>query len=887
MMLKRKKSAQTYIRALVNPNKRTKSNKLLHLVPPTLSSSFKYNLPVSLTPFIGRQAEVEEICHLFKNPVVRLVTLYGTAGLGKTRLSVAVGEKLQNQFRDGVFFVNLAPLSKPELGLAAIAQALGLQDQRQVPLLEKLQNYLQRRSLLLILDNFEQIVDLGPAVCELLAAAPQLKVIVTSRVVLRLYGEHVYSVPALQLLKLNKATSFENLCQNEAVSLFCQGARMVNPHFQLTRANAETVARLCIQLEGLPLAIELAAARCDVFSPQALLDRLGAGKRFELLVGGFSNLPRRQQTLADALEWSYQLLSEPEKQIFRTLGVFVDSCSLAAAQAMSGDTLATLDTIGSLINKSLLKRVEAMPGEELRFTMLETIREFALEKLNETGELATARAAHSRFFIEMVVTGSEHLTQPEQFNWLRRLTADHPNILSALEYLIESADVEGAYRLGSRIWSAWWRWGYLSQGRQWLNKILALPGGTNVDNIIRARILEGVAYLAMHQNDYHVAETYFEESLKIWRENGVSKNLGTAISGLAGTYRTLGNYERALQLNYESLDLFRILDEDVHVADALCNIAWQLMERGNYEQVQSMLEESLALHTRANYLSGIARAKIYLGDFLWRKDNPQQAIQYMEEAIALLRQVNHRIRLPSVLYRLGLIYLCQGQLAQAEKLLEESVETAEEMHKPLDLTYAYSNLGLLRMVQKDLVGAEVLFRKALRLRSEIGQPEGVLWALEGLAVVALEQSRHTEAQKLMGEAKLLRQAVCAPILPHTLKFILPRLVNHNKLAHHQVGPANTRSRLGGEDRAVETIPPAASLLISQPLSFGLEAAIALSKRENEVLKLIAQGHRTSQIAKILVISPGTVNNHLNSIYSKLGVNSRTAAVRYALDHSLL
>jgi tetratricopeptide (TPR) repeat protein/DNA-binding CsgD family transcriptional regulator len=486
----------------------------------------------------------------------------------------------------------------------------------------------------------------------------------------------------------------------------------------------------------------------------------------------------------------------------------------------------------------------------------------------------------------MVTAGADHISQPDQFNWLRRLMADHPNILSALDYLIESEDVQGAYRLGSRIWSAWWRWGYLSQGRQWLNKILTLPD-TNVDNTVRARILEGVAYLAMHQNDYRVAETYFEESLKIWRENGISKNLGTAISGLAGTYRTLGNYERALQLNYESLELFRLLNDDVNVADSLCNIAWQLMERGDYEQVQAMLEESLALHSRANYLSGIARAKIYLGDYLWRKNNPQQAIQYLEESIAMLREVNHRIRLPSVLYRLGLIYLCQGQLALAEKYLEESVETAEEMHKPLDLTYAYSNLGLLRLAQKDLAGAEVLFRKALNLRPEVGQLEGILWAMEGLAVLDLQQVRYAEAQDLIDEAHLLRQAICAPVLPHTIKFILPVLVNHNKITRHQVDHLKASYRLAAEKVAVETIPPASSLLVSQPLSFGLDAAVALSKRENEVLKLIAEGHRTSQIAKILVISPGTVNNHLNSIYSKLGVNSRTAAVRYALDHSLL
>ncbi len=894
MNLKRRKSAPDYNRYAATTNKRTKSNNLLRLVTPAASKklqSSNTNLPVSLTAFIGRLSDVEAVCRLIANPGVHLITLYGTAGTGKTRLSLATAEKIQTQFRDGVFFVNLAPISRPELGLEAIAEALGLQDHSQLPLLQKLQDYLQRRELLLILDNFEQIVPLGAAISELLLAVPRLKVLVTSRVVLNLYGENVYTVPTLDLPVISEETSLETFSQNDAVRLFVQRARMVDSNFKLTQANANIIARLCVHLEGLPLAIELAAARSNVFSPQTLLDRLALANnsRFNLLGGGFTNLPLRQQSLADAIEWSYQLLSEPEKQLFRRLGIFAGSCSLAAAAAvMEADLSSTLETTVSLLNKSLIKPAETMPDEELRFTMLETIREYALEKLSETGELEITRTQHSRYFIEMVETGEDSLAGPEQLTWLRRLAADHPNILSTLDYLIETKKSEEAFRLGGSVWVVWWRWGYLNLGRQRLNKILSL-GLSNIDSILQAKILDGVAYLAMYQSDYRTAKIYFEQSLKIWREKEVSKYLGRAVSGMAGNQRIIGNYEQALELNYEALDIFRFLGETISEADSLCNIAWQLMERGYYEQVQSMLEASLDMHTKVNYFSGIARAKIYLGDILWRKNEPVQAIQYLEEAIATILQVNHQIRLPSGLSRLGLMYLCQGQLALAEKLLEESVEICEEMHKILDLSYAYSNLGLLRLVQNDLIEAEILFQKGVNLRSEIGQLEGVLWSLEGLAVVALKQAKHDEARQKIEEAQILRKTIVAPILPHTVKFIMPYLAsfqNSDREILQTVNGPKVKFQAASEDGPIKTGRATVSVLVDQPPSFELDH-VYLSKRESEVLKLVAEGHPNIQIARILVISPGTVNNHLSSIYSKLGVNSRTSAVRYALDHYLL
>ncbi|MBN9389478.1 MAG: tetratricopeptide repeat protein [Chloroflexi bacterium] len=844
----------------------------------------KTTLPNYLTPFIGRQSEIETVARLLTNPDIHLVTLTGAAGTGKTRLALTVAENLANWFEDGVYFVNLAPLNKPEAGLNAIVQALGLQDHSRLSSLHKLQTFLQRRRVLLVLDNFEQILGLGPAIADLLMAAPCLKILVTSRIVLHLYGENVYAVPTLQIPVLAENSTFETVSQNEAVRLFVQYARMVNAEFSLTEANYKLIAALCVHLEGLPLSIELAAARCDVFPLQTLLDRLSTGQRFALLNSGFSNLPLRQQTLGEAIEWSYQLLSEPEKQLFRKLGVFVGSCSLAAAEAMNSNHYDTLDSVESLLNKSLLKPVEEAPGEGLRFNMLETIREFALAKLVEAGELPAARVAYKDYFIQLVETATEHLKDPDYLDWVKRLETDHPNILDVLDYLIENGEVEEAYHLGGDIWVTWWRWGYLNQGRQWLSKILALTQ-PDLRPVLLAKVLDGAAYLAMYQDDCQEATTYFEQSIKIWRNYAPGKFLARAISGLAGSYRILGNYEPALQLNYESLDLYHSLGEAVSEANSLCNIGSQLLDRGRYDTVQELLEKSLEMHTNARYLTGMGRTKLYLGDFLWRKNDPAAGIRQLEEGLDILRQVNHRIQFSNALNRLGLIYLWQGQTGKAEKLLIESIEISEELNKKQDMSYAYANLGLLRVVQNRLEEAENLFNQSIALRSELGQLEGVLWAMEGLAVVAIKQGDYARAQALLVETRHLRKFIEAPVLPHTLKFIIPVLLNYKELVDmtkNQPLPANNNPV------AVKPVALPEASRLSYPTSYNAEAqAAALSKRETEVLHLVSLGHPTSQIAKLLVISPGTVNNHLNSIYSKLGVNSRTSAVRFALDNGII
>ena len=597
-------------------------------------------------------------------------------------------------------------------------------------------------------------------------------------------------------------------------------------------------------------------------------------------------MPARQQSLANALEWSYELLTEPEKQLFTRLGVFAGGCSLESARAMSFNKLAASDLLISLLNKSLLMRVEAPASEELRFTMLETIREYALEKLTERGELDQVRKAYLGYFTELVEIAIDHLHKPDQQHWFNQLTADHANVLATLDYLVETKETEWAFRLGGSLWEIWWRWGYLNEGRRWLHRILELDSSKVTDSL-QAGVLDGLAYLAMYQDDPRTAELYFERSLAIRRKGEVDKKLVAAISGLAGTYRTLGKYEQALQLNYECLALYRLLNEKIDEANSLCNIAWQLTDRGTYEPAQAMLEEALELHHKAGYTYGVARDKIYLGDILWRKNDSAQAIRHLEEAIALIRQLGHRIRLTAGLYRLGVIYLHEGQLDLARKQFEETIELSINMDRTAHLSYAYSGLGMIKLLENDLTEAEQLFEQALQQRAMVGyQLEGIIWGLEGLAVIAIRHAKDEDAQQLIEEAAQMRQTIASPLLPHTIKYIKPILQRFQKNKKRRV----EQGQISATEPLTLHSASAASTSTVTTLSTDLMdtlVAEVLSSRETEVIKLLAQGHSNNQLAKILVISAGTVNNHLTSIYSKLGVNSRTAAIRYAFDHNLI
>src|SRR6266571_7626136 len=454
-----------------------------------------HTLPAQLTPLIGREQEIALACTLLRRPEVRLLTLTGTGGTGKTRLGLQVAAELSDLFTDGVYFVNLAPLSDPTLVVSSITQTLGLREVAGQPLLEHLKRELQQKQLLLVLDNFEQVVSAALQVADLLAASPKLKVIVTSREVLHVRGEQEFPVPPMAVPDPAHLPDMVALAQYEALALFIQRAQAVKPDFQVTPANARDIAEICVQLDGLPLAIELAAARIKLLPPKALLARLS--ERLAVLTSGPHDAPARQQTLRNTIAWSYNLLEAQEQRLFRRLSVFVGGCTLEAIEAVytaletSTSTMSTLDSVAALIDKSILQQTE-QEGVQPRLVMLETIREYGLEALTASGEMEVIRQAHALYYVTLAEKAEPELGGQQQAEWLERLEREHENLRAAMQWSLEAGEDghsrEMALQLGGALRRFWIVHGHWSEGRNFLERALAESKGVPASVQVKALV---------------------------------------------------------------------------------------------------------------------------------------------------------------------------------------------------------------------------------------------------------------------------------------------------------------------------------------------------------------------------------------------------------------
>ncbi len=728
--------------------------KLIPLSPQEQTS--KYTLPAQPTPLIGREQDVDAARQLLQHPDVRLLTLTGTAGVGKTRLALQVATELLDDFADGVHFVSLAAINDPDFVIPTIAHTIGLTESGTQPLLDLLQAYLYNKRLLLLLDNFEQVVTAAPLLAGLLETCPELKMLVTSREVLHLRAEHQFPVPPLSLPDLRHLPDTEALSQYAAVALFIQRAQAIKPDFHLTKANASTTAEICTRLDGLPLAIELAAARVKLLSPQALLARLE--HRLQVLTGGARDLPERQQTLRKTIQWSYGLLDAEEQRLFRRLAVFVGGCTLEAVEAVStalGDGAANvLDTVTSLIDKSLIQQREQEDGE-LRLLMLEMIREYALECLETSGEAEAARCAHAEYFLALVEQAEPELRGPQQVVWLERLEREYDNLRVVLQWAVEQGEAGQrtamALRLGGALYRFWQVRGHLSEGRQWLEQ--ALVEDRAIVAPVRAKALYAAGMLALEQGDYDQTMRLCEESLALFRALADQQGIAAVINALGYVAYIRGENARARALLEESLTIGRAAGDRQGIAQSLHFLATEAGVRGDYIAARTMHEESLAIYREMEDLYNIADVLIALAHALFSQGEQALARSLTEEGLALCRKLGNLMSLTYRwgLYRLHQLAFYQGDYTLARSLLEESLAIARAQGDRADIANELGRLGAVALYQGDYAAAQSLLEESLVLLGALGSKREKSYFLGDLGRVALYQGDFVTARPPLEE----------------------------------------------------------------------------------------------------------------------------------------
>jgi predicted ATPase/DNA-binding CsgD family transcriptional regulator len=817
-----------------------------------------WKVPTTFTSFIGREQDVAAIEAMLLRPEVRLLTLAGTGGIGKTRLALQIATHMRSSFADGVCFAWLASTTDQALIPSIIAETIGIQQVGNLSIFEQVKLFLRDKHLLLILDNFEQLVTAAPLLEDLLAACPALKIVVTSRAVLRLRAEFEYPVAPLTLPDLGLSPNNTGIGRSTAIALFVQRAQMVYPNFQLTQSNARTIAEICVQLDGLPLAIELAAARIRLLPPQALLSRLS--QRFEVLTGGAVTLPIRQQTLRNTLKWSYDLLDANEQQLFRRLAVLARGWTLEAAEALknanreSQDDLSILDGMASLIDKSLVRQVEREETEP-RFSMLMTVREYGLECLRESGEEDFIRRAHSDYYLALVEEAEPHLKGAQQLLWLKRLDQEQENLRAALGWLVVHEEGEKALRSCIALWWFWQTRGYWSEGRRWLKAALALPGAGE-RTAVRARALSAAGELAGIQTD--------------WQE--------------------------AQQLLSESRDLYNDLGDNRGYVLPLSILGWVTFRQGDLAASVPLMEKCIILCRKLGSNWELCRALLWLGNITYLQGDLERAAVLTQEGLALAQELGDRTLIYRALNNMGYFLFLNGDLERAAVLTQEGLALAQELGDKFFILQMLDTIGSIALSNGDLEQAISCFTEGYSLALDLGNEILVAWHLIGLAKVAVAQHQLKRAGRLFAAVEV--------------RYDVNRNMNPDQRDNHKRTEDGLRALLGekaftaawaeGRKMTLEQIlsapdelktfelvmPASSSPNIDQPPTRPIDTN-DLTQRELEVLRLVAQGWTDAQIAEQLVISPRTVNAHLTSIYRKIQVSSRSAATRYAVDRKLV
>jgi non-specific serine/threonine protein kinase len=739
-------------------------NDLRKSAPDTRSLSrrdaAKNNLPQQLTRFIGRSRETAELRVLFATS--RLLTLTGSAGIGKTRVALEMAAEGLNAYGDGVWFVDLAPI--PDEGLVAqtVAFTLGVREEVGRPIADTLLDYVRRRTLLLVLDNCEHVISACAVLADrLLRNAPNLKIVSTSREALGVGGETVFPLPPLTGPGIDEV-HLDTLHRHEAVQLFLDRARSLKPDFDVTLQNAPALARVCARLEGIPLAIELAATRVKALSIEQIDARLT--NSLDLLTGGSRTASHRHRTLIGAIDWSYNLLGDAEKILFRRLSVFSGGWTLEAAEhvcaAEAREVTGVLDVLSGLVDKSLVLAEERVGYRRYRFMV--SLLEYARKQLAQTEEGESVRRKHADFFISLAEQGAPHLAGAGQQVWLDRLSADYDNFMESLRWTLEN-DGDAGLRLAGALGEFWYARGHLSDGQQWLRALLEREGPQSAAH--RAIALNAAAQIATIQSDYVSARALAAEALALFRDVGDRSGIALSISNLGHVAKREGSYGAAGKLYAESLAIRRELGDRAGIAASLYDLGVVARREAHYDTARDLFTESVALHQAIGNKFGAAVSLMSLGVLAENLMDLEKSRSLYIESLQIFRELNHKPRIATALLNLGALAARQSDQEEGRSKLEESLAIQRELSNQHDIALVLSNLGGLANDRKDYPAAAALFRESLTILWDLGVRVEVLVPLENLGSVLLSRGQLKQAVRLLSAAQSLRNALHAPWHP--------------------------------------------------------------------------------------------------------------------------